>query len=323
MRRPSGGRAPDPTRAAAPPAAHGPSEALVGATLMALGVVAVSTGAVFARLAEAPPLAKAAWRCAFATALLAVLGGPTMAGALAALERRVVALSALAGVFLAAHFATWIASLEHTSVATSLLLVNTSPIWVALVAPRLTGDRASGRALAGVALALVGAAWLAWRGDGGGATPRGLLGPGLALLGALGATGYLLVGRRVGARVPLVGYLVVCYGTATGTLLLAALATGSPLTGFDRATIGWLLALGFVPQLIGHSACNAALRKLSPLLVALPLLLEPVLGSLLAWVVLNERPPAEAGPAGALVLLGVALAAGLGPRRRAARTPAE
>jgi len=136
------------------------------------------------------------------------------------------------------------------------------------------------------------------------------------VVGAWAATGYFLIGRRVGSEVPLIGYLSVCYGTATATLVLAAVASGTELAGFEPTTVLWLLALGLVPQLIGHSAYNAALRKLPALLVALPLLLEPVVGSLLAWWVLGEVPPLRAFGAGALVLSGVALAAGLGRRAR-------
>lgn len=294
------------------------------ALLLSIGVAAVSTGAVFARLADAPALSKATWRCAIATAVIAALGGRASLDALRAAPRDVTRLALLAGTLLAAHFATWIASLDHTSVATSLLLVNTIPIWVVLLAPFVNGDRAGRAALVGVALALAGGAWLAF---GGPSEPRveaatddapdaGLLGPALAVLGAWGAAGYMVIGRRIGARVPLFAYLTLCYGTATAWLFVAALLSGAPLFVFDAATYVWLVALGLVPQLIGHSACNAALRRLPALLVALPLLLEPVVGSLLAWAVLAEAPPLRAFPAGALVLSGVALAAGLGRRPR-------
>jgi drug/metabolite transporter (DMT)-like permease len=198
--------------------------------------------------------------------------------------------------------------------------VNTTPIWIVLLAPFVSRETGGRSELAGVALAFAGGAWLALGGErGAGPDPgsHGLLGPALAVAGAWAATGYFLIGRRVGTRLALIGYLCVCYGTATVTLALAALATGTQLAGFAPATVLWLLALGLVPQLIGHSACNAALRKLPALLVALPLLLEPVVGSLLAWWVLDEAPPARALGAGVLVLAGVALAAGLG--RRAAR----
>lgn len=288
--------------------------------MLAVGVTAVSTGAVFARLADAPPLAKAAWRCAVATAVLLPFAGTARLGALLSLPRKAW-LAALAGALLALHFATWIASLDHTSVATSLLLVNTIPVWVVLFAPLVNGERASRSGLLGVGLALAGSAWLALGDGGSGAAERaGMLGPALALVGAVCAAGYMLVGRRIGAEVPLLGYLVVCYGTATLCLVAAALVTGTSLGGFAPMTMVWLLALGLVPQLVGHSACNAALRRLPALLVALPLLLEPVLGSLLAWWALDEPPPLRAIPAAALVLGGVALAAAGGPRRA---TPSE
>jgi drug/metabolite transporter (DMT)-like permease len=294
---------------------------LVGALLLVFGVAAVSTGSIFARLAEAPPLAKAAWRCAIATAVLLALGRLQLVQVICMTPRKLLGLAALAGVFLAVHFATWIASLDHTSVATSLLLVNTTPIWIVVLAPFVNRESVSRRELVGVALALAGGAWLALGGEADASAAResaaggnGLLGPALAVVGAWASTGYFLIGRRVGKGMALIGYLSVCYGAATGTLLVAALATGTQLVGFEGETVLWLLALALVPQLIGHSAYNAALRKLPALLVAMPLLFEPVVGSLLAWWFLGEAPPARAFGAGTLVLAGVALAAGLGRR---------
>ncbi len=297
-----------------------PRERLLGAALLTLGVLAVSTGAVFARLAEAPALVKATWRCAIATAALVALGAPVLLQVLMTAPRRVVGLAALSGLFLAAHFATWIASLDHTSVATSLLLVNTIPVWVVLLAPLVNGERATLLQLAGVALALGGGAWLALDGEAAASAEhqRGLLGPGLAVLGALGATAYLVIGRRIGQRLPLVGYLAVCYGTATLALAAAATVAGTSLVAVDASAWIWIAALGLVPQLIGHSACNAALRRLPALLVALPLLLEPVVGSWLAWWILDETPPARTLSAGGLTLFGIALAAwpaGGGPKQ--------
>jgi drug/metabolite transporter (DMT)-like permease len=314
--------------AASASAGPGPGrERLIGAALLVIGVAAVSTGSIFARLAEAPPLAKATWRCALATLVLMALGRAALVQVVATTSRRLLGLAALSGLFLALHFATWIASLDHTSVATSLLLVNTTPIWIVLIGPLVTREPVGRRELVGVALALAGGAWLALGGE---AAPSsgpsegtdaaadapggGLLGPLLAVAGAWAATAYFLIGRRVGKQLALIGYLSVCYGAATVTLALAALFTGTPLVGFGGETVLWLVALALVPQLIGHSACNAALRKLPALLVALPLLLEPVVGSLLAWWVLAEAPPARALGAGVLVLAGVALAAGLGRR---------
>lgn len=301
----------------------------IGLGLLVIGVAAVSTGAIFARLAEAPPLAKATWRCGLATLVLALWAGPAGLRALARAPSQARALSMGAGAFLALHFATWIASLEYTSVATSLLLVNTTPVWVVLAAPRWNGERAAPLALVGVALALAGAAWLAFDPAATGgpgammhegaetneARSPGLLGPGLALVGAFGASGYFLLGRRIGGSLPLLGHLVLCYGTATVLLLSVTLVMQVPLHGFERETVIWLVALALVPQLIGHSACNAALRRLPALLVALPLLLEPVIGALLAQRFLGESPPPRAYGAGALVLLGVGIAAVRGPAR--------
>src|SRR3954453_7493104 len=80
-----------------------------------IGIVAVSFASVFIRYASeggAPSLAIAAWRLSLATLLLAGPAWFRARGELVSLSRREIALAVLAGTFLAAHFATWITSLE-------------------------------------------------------------------------------------------------------------------------------------------------------------------------------------------------------------------
>ena len=251
------------------------------------------------------PLATAiaAWRCAIATLVLAPAGLPRLRAALDEHGARRLGAPLLAGAFLAVHFATWIRSLEYTSVAASVFLVNTNPIWVGLLAPLVTRERLRPAAVVGLVLAVLGSGVIALGGLGGGGRP--LLGAFLALAGAWAASGYLLIGRRQRAGLPLSAYLFACYGSAA--LLLVALAgiEGTPLVGYSDQTVLYLVAIGLVPQLIGHSACNWALRKLETVYVALTFLGEPICSSLLAWIVLSEAPAASIWIGGPLVLAGI------------------
>ena len=271
--------------------------------ILALGVLAVSTGAIFARLADAPATAIAVWRCAIATLVLAPAGLPRLRTALAEHGLRRLGAPLLSGAFLAVHFATWIRSLEYTSVAASVFLVNTNPIWVGLLAPLVTRERVRPATLVGLVLALVGSGVIAVGGLGGGGRP--LLGAFLALAGAWAASGYLLVGRRQRTGLPLSAYLFACYGSAALWLMLLAGAQGTPLVGYSDRTILVLVAMGLVPQLIGHSACNWALRKVEAVHVALTFLGEPICASLLAWLVLAEAPAPSIWIGGPLVLAGI------------------
>lgn len=286
------------------PSAGRPSSSRVGLVL-AIGVVSTSFGAILVRLADCAPLTKAAWRCTLAAAILGLSGGIRRSKEETE-QPGVMGLAFLAGAFLAFHFGTWIASLDSTSVALSSLLVATTPVWVALASPFITGDRATWRALAGVGLSLGGSAWIALAGEGGQGEVYGAL---LAVAGAIGAAGYVLIGRRVGERLPIQRYLFLCYGSAALFLVAAALISGDALFGFDGRTYAALIGLALVPQLLGHSACNWALRWLPALLVSVVFLSEPIVASTLAWAFLEEAPERAVLLAAPLILLGIVLAA--------------
>ena len=273
---------------------------------LALAIAATSTGSLFVRLADAPPLAKSFWRCGLCTAVLALFGWRTLRADLARIGGRELRLALLSGLALALHFATWITSLSYTSVASSIVLVDTTPLWVALLTPLLSHDRLDRRILVAVAfsvvgVAVVGVADLDFSGT-------ALRGDGLALAGAWMAALYMLAGRNLRPKLSLVSYLVLCYGSAALILLALALANGDQLVGYSSRTWLWLALLAWVPQLLGHSSYNYALGYLTAALVAVASLGEVFGAPLLAWIFLDETPPPLTIVGGALVLLGVVLA---------------
>ena len=187
------------------------------------------------------------------------------------MTRRELFLGAIAGLFLAVHFATWISSLEYTTVASSVVLVSTGPLWVALVSPFFLREQLRRTALLGLGLAILGGVIIggadACRWDAGircvGLDQflhgRAIWGNFLALMGAWAVSGYLVVGRRLRASVPLVPYILVAYGSAALCLLVAMLVFGQSPFGLKPTTYFWILLLAIVPQLIGHSTYNWAL----------------------------------------------------------------
>lgn len=271
--------------------------------VLALALVAVSNGAIFARLAAAPPLAIAAWRVGLA--LLVVLPLALTAPRGARFDRRGLVFAAGAGTLLALHFATWIASLDHTTIARSVLLVCTSPIWVAL-AQFLAGRGAPSRAtLAALLLAVAGAGVVSSSAAGGEGALHGDL---LALAGGVAMAGYFLLSREAQATLSFRAYLGVAYGVAAALLWAAVLATGTTFTGFDGRTWWALAAMAAVSQLIGHSGYNWSLRHLNPLFVSVVSVGEPVLASVLGWWLLGEVVDWRTALGGILILAGIALA---------------
>ncbi|MDQ4076433.1 MAG: DMT family transporter [Chloroflexota bacterium] len=286
---------------------HRQTPAFPPALALTIGVAAVSTGAIFVRLADAPALVIAAYRCGLATLILAPISWMRARDELGELALRDWALALGSGFFLALHFATWISSLDYTTVASSVLLVNTNPIWVGLLTPFLSNDRITRLTAMGIAISVVGGIIIG-AGDfriGG----EALLGDGLALLGAITVTFYFFIGRRLRQSVSLLSYVVLCYGAAAVILLAIVLVMGLPLTGYSSETYLWLLALAIVPQIIGHSSYNWALGWFSASLIAVTLLGEPIGSTILAYFILGESVPLVTVQGGALILLGIYLAA--------------
>jgi len=283
-----------------------------GLVLLA-GVLSISTGAIFARLAEAPALVIAAWRVGLATLILLPFAWFSARDDLRRLTIPDIRLAALSGLFLALHFATWISSLDYTSVANSVVIVNTNPLWVALFAPFLTGDRISRGAAVGIGVSVIGGVIIG-AGDvalGG----RALLGDGLALLGSLCAAAYLLLGRRIRAKLSLLAYVVVCYGSAAVFLWATVLALRLPIVGFSAGTFGAFAGMAIISQCIGHTSYNWALRYFSASLVAISLLGEPIGSTILAWFLFGEQLTLLKAAGGALILAGIVCAA-LGETRQ-------
>lgn len=281
-----------------------------------LGILAVSTASLFIRYAQpaVSTLTIAAGRLVIATLVLAPLALTRHRAALARLTTRELRLAALAGVFLAAHFTLWIASLQRTTVASSVVLVTTTPLWVGLLSPLVLREPLTRRLALGIVLALAGGI-IVGLGDAGGAhaatgsAGRALPGDLMALAGAWMMAGYLMVGRRLRAGLTLVPYVFVVYGMAAVVLTIAMAATGRSLFGLAPQTYLWLALLALVPQLLGHSSFNWALRYLPASFVAIALLGEPVGSTALAYGLLHEVPTSLKLAGAALILAGIAVAA--------------
>ena len=287
--------------------------------LLGLAVVAVSTSAPLVRVADAPTLAIAFWRNALALPVLALLvwlhGRGLRRGGGLALDRRERRLSIVAGLFLGAHFATWIPSLSFTSVASSVALVSTQPVWAALIA-RGRGEDVPAGAWWGIGVAVAGVVVLT--GVDLSVEPRALFGDVLALIGGVLAAAYVTVGAAVRRTVPTSVYALVCYGVAAGGLLVVCLVGRQPLAGADYDATTWLALLAMVvgPQLLGHTLVNRVLGTTSPTLVSVAILFEIVGAALLAWLAFDEVPPASAIPAAILIGVGVLLVVRAGTEER-------
>ena len=274
---------------------------------LASGVLAVSTGAIFARLADAPALVIAAYRLGLATLILAPFAWWKARDELLNLSMRDLGLAVLSGFFLATHFATWISSLDYTSVTNSVVFVNTNPLWVGLFTPIIARERIRKAVLISIGISVSGGVIIGF-GDismGGNA----LFGDFLALLGSICAAVYLLLGRKLRRKLSLLAYVMVCYGCAAIILWVIVLSLKMQITGFSSDTIVAFWAMALVSQLIGHTSYNWALKYFSAGLIAISLLGEPIGSTILAYIIFGEGLTWPKIIGGVLILSAIYIAA--------------
>lgn len=288
-----------------------------------IGILAVSSASLFIRFAqkEAPSLVIAAFRMALAALVVAPFCIRKFRTEIRKATRKTRLLLLLSGVFLAFHFAIWITSLEYTSVASSVVLVTTAPLWVALLSPVFLKEKITRWIVFGLVVSLTGSIVVGLSSSCGfndghltcqniAATFHGkaFLGNAMALAGAFLSAGYLMVGRKVRKHVSLSSYIFSVYSVAAIVLLLLVLLTGQKVSGYSAPTYLWMVALALVPQIIGHSAFNWALKYLSAAYVSIALLGEPVGTVILTMLFLRESPTVLELVGGILILAGIVLA---------------
>jgi drug/metabolite transporter (DMT)-like permease len=287
------------------------------------GILAVSTGSIFVRYAQiyAPSIVIAAYRLGLATLFLAPFALIRHRSELTGIQGNERRLAIGSGIFLALHFATWITSLEFTTVVSSVVLVSTAPLWVALLSPitikePLTKPVLIGMGLAFLGVIVVGASDVCSVQNGGLICPpfnefiRGeaFIGDLLALTGAWMAAGYLLIGRRLRVGISLVPYIFIVYGIAAVVLIIIMFASGQSSSGYPPQTYLWFILLALVPQIFGHSSFNWALGYLSAAFVSITLLGEPIGSAVLAYILLDETPTLLKIFGAILILAGIYIA---------------
>lgn len=267
--------------------------------------LAVGAAAIFARyaLGGAGAIVVSAGRLCIASAVLLVIAA--LYPDKQALSRDERATLFFAGIALAIHFATWIWSLDYVSVAISLLLVATTPLWTALADLLIYRRALSLRTLAAFALGGAGlSAVIAYNVAPPPHAGHTLLGCALALIGAMAFAAYLVLVRTVRERIELRTIVTHTYTWAALALAGAALvAHQSPPALSNGPAWGGIIAMALVSQLLGHTGMNAALKWFSPNAVAYSTVIEPIIGALLALALFHETL-APLALLGAVIVLG-------------------
>lgn len=273
--------------------------------LVLLGVAGVSLSAVFVRWSSAPSLVLALYRMVFSAALLAPWVFLRCREELRALARRDLLLCLLSGAFLGFHFAAYFESLRWTSIASSVVLVDTEVLFVALGSVLLLQKKLPWRAWLAVALAFGGSIVIALADTATGLDAiRGDL---IALSGALCMAVYTMIGAVCRRRLSTTVYTFLVYTAASVTLLAVTLAGRMPLAG--QGAVNALTALGMAVfcTLLGHSVFSWGLKYLSPAFISTVKLLEPAFASMWGLLLFAERPGLLTMLGGAVIICGIAL----------------
>jgi drug/metabolite transporter (DMT)-like permease len=268
-------------------------------------IAAISFAAIFIRLAHAPATVIAAYRMVFSTIVLLpfVCASRGTINELCALSPKQVLLLILSGMLLSLHFISWIASLSLTGVPSSVVLVTTTPLFVALYSVLVFKERVPAVFWSGLALAAVGGIII----GGGDFTADGVRWKGdlLAVTGALAAAGYFIVGSRMRRRLSLLAYVFPVYLSASLIILAVALVTRTALAGYRGMTYMYCFLLAVVCQIMGHTLFNWALRHVRATTVTFGILGEPVGATVLAFLILGEAPLAREVAGGLFILAGL------------------
>lgn len=291
--------------------------------MLAVGILAMSSSSILIRWAQdegTPSLIIATYRLTIATCVLSIpIFQRHGRQEYAKMDRQTVIWVLLSGTLLGFHFVTWITSLSHITVMSSVVLVTTTPLWIGLASPLLLGEhipRSMWRSLivAMLGVSLIGLA--GWKDT----LSQAMAGDVLALLGAIFAAGYLIIGRKLRTTLSLLSYLWLVYGTAAAFLLIWSLVSHLSLVGYTLTATICMIILGIVPQLIGHSLANYAIRHLSATFVGITILGEPVGATVLAAWLLQETPHSPLQILGGAITLAAIASASLAERNRGSTT---
>ncbi len=278
--------------------------------VITIGVLAVSLASILIKLAQAeaiPSTLIAASRLTIASLVLTPITLRKYGSELQKLERNHLMLAGLSGLFLAIHFATWVKSFEYTSVLVGVVLVNTNPLWAAILEFIFLRTKLGRWVLIGLVLGILGSIIVALPSSGSlqFAANTGSL---LALIGAVTVAVYFVIGRNLRATLSLLPYIWLVYSCAAIFLIILVIVTGVPVVGYSIKGYLLLVATALIPQLIGHSSLNFTLRYFPASYVGIAAQLEPVLSAIVAFLLFTEIPTGIQIIGSAIILSGVVLA---------------
>lgn len=269
---------------------------------LAIAIASVSSSSILIRLSAAPPLIIASYRLGLASLIMIAAAYTTKElHQLSAMTKRETIALFLSGFFLYIHFYAWITSLFYTTVATSVIIVDSSPIFVAILSYVTLKERLTSRSLTGIVLSIGGAVLIGLNSP----VKENVTGIVLAFLGALGLAGYLVMGRTLRKKLDTFSYVSGAYSISFLLFFFTSLLLHQPFTGYARPQYIMFVLLALFPSCLGHTLYNYCLRYMKAATVSVAILGEPVGATLLAVLVFTEIPTPLILTGGILVMAGI------------------
>jgi drug/metabolite transporter (DMT)-like permease len=307
-------------------AKHSQSVPLRVYIVLIFGMLSIFTASILIRLAQAegvPSILIAGSRVVIASLALTPFVLTRYWQDIRKLRKRDFGFAVLAGVFLSLHFASWVTSLEYTSVLISVVFVTSSPIWVVLMEYFFLRSKLAPLVIFGLVIAVIGGLVIGFAGQFAGESAattdpeREIIGGGLSLIGAVTVAAYFVIGRNLQIpqqrggemhKLPVIPYIWLVYGSSGIFLSIWILLQGIPVTGYSSNAYLFILAMAIFPQIIGHSSLNYAVGYLPATLVSMVTQLEPIGSATIAYFLFKELPLPLQIFGSVIILVGVSLA---------------
>lgn len=274
-----------------------------------IAVLAVSWSSIFIRwCGDTSPIIISFYRMLWSTLLFGIIvrGKTSAVPFFKPLVWKDRGLILLAGIMLALHFVAWIFALQLTTIAHSLLILSSAPVFALILSPLILKERGGWQAVVAVLITLVGVTLIVWQDFG--FEIEQVWGDLLSLVSALFVTLYIFIARYLRGRIELPPYLMMVYGAAAVTLIIVALFGNYPIMAYPARIHFMMLLLALVPTGVGHSLLNWSARRIEVYKVNVASLGELVLASIMAFIFFGEQPYGIFYVGAGLILIGILLA---------------
>jgi drug/metabolite transporter (DMT)-like permease len=272
--------------------------------LILAGTFFTSLASIIIRFSQAPALVIAAYRMVFTCVMLSIPVYIKNRREFKSLNRRVLAMCMISGIFLALHFASWIQSIQMTTIANSTILVSCSPVFVAGINYFLFKEKITGKMIASIVLSLMGTVLIGAGSSQGNETGM-MVGNFLAFMGAVFVAGYFVIGGYARKTLSAGVYVYLVYSISAITLVAMCLLTGAPLYPYPPKEYILFFLLGFFSSILGHTTFNYLMKYYSSTLISVATLIEPIYASLMAFLVFTEIPSLFTIIGGIIIITGI------------------